>query len=922
MAYKIKINNDVFPIRDGFTIKDEYNETLDSSIVEFNIYSGELNKVPFDKCVIFDDQNKIQEKHLLVDNYDDTTIEFGQTPEQDKHKYTLTSFSQTKELERITMPNRTTTQSIIQGDTKKSVWFYIYHFCQEYLPKIRVYDPDNQTLKWVNKYRIDRAVMEKFDSIDCPEFQWNNPTLREVLNDLMSTADCIVVVREDVISYYDLKLRGQEINRSNLTLMKKTMTSGDYISELSVYMQNAIGKNVTTVMPFQTVRTAEQSGRITTENCAIVTQSPIYSVKKLTLYFFEQGNGKVHKLLETDRVLEYDEWQLQSSIKVGATTGYYDLPYFQDSNGYNVPKHKLNFLYYKRGSNTIENLGKAYEATTGSQNFATNILRGTAVQLGTAQMETKWYGSGNTIIDPRFLLYELEYETMSQHAMNVGKYLPSEHPENRIFDSQDNSYVDVEHQSIFEYAKVNRLGNKIVEIYGEYKNENDIPKLGDYLDRNVLFSREITYYDDIIYFKGLMTENYILRDYFTSVRAKKRSWQIASDKDALTSHNIIKYYVETSFYHKEEIVDDIDSTIQAHQSQGGLIHDLTNIYHIQDYPRLKGKTVSFLMIQTRSYESTPPTFTPVVLDCNKEIQGNSLCYNFGFTDNYKSSDYAESVDAQSFYEYANEKGEYSSFSVYLSYTIKNDFPVSIPTPAEEGGTGTLTTEDKNNIFDVARKQPKVSLPSTALQADTYGTTKFFYSKHKDNREIERYSMQFEYCSDTPEIIITPKYIEYVRQVNADLNKTFQVFISTTEQYGLTTTEPLGERWIYFENSISFTKQNGYSMKMFIKGATTVSGLASIGIADSNGNLLIGINKTSQNSSNFNTIYFNLLKSRDDKVYFSNEDNYVIGRISDSIGTIANNYNRHQSEIQNSSPRSIRILRRNITDNDTIDIDYE
>ena len=43
----------------------------------------------------------------------------------------------------------------------------------------------------------------KFDS-ECPEMQWNAPTLREVLTDLMMVKDCIPVVKNNVIDFIDL----------------------------------------------------------------------------------------------------------------------------------------------------------------------------------------------------------------------------------------------------------------------------------------------------------------------------------------------------------------------------------------------------------------------------------------------------------------------------------------------------------------------------------------------------------------------------------------------------------------------------------------------------------------------------------------------------------------------------------------------
>ena len=46
MAYKVRINNETYNLKDSFTIKDELNETLDSGTIQFALYGGELKAVP------------------------------------------------------------------------------------------------------------------------------------------------------------------------------------------------------------------------------------------------------------------------------------------------------------------------------------------------------------------------------------------------------------------------------------------------------------------------------------------------------------------------------------------------------------------------------------------------------------------------------------------------------------------------------------------------------------------------------------------------------------------------------------------------------------------------------------------------------------------------------------------------------------
>ena len=159
-------------------------------------------------------------------------------------------------------------------------------------------------------------------------------------------------------------------------------------------------------------------------------------------------------------------------------------------------------------------------------------------------------------------------------------------------------------------------------------------------------------------------------------------------------------------------------------------------------------------------------------------------------------------------------------------------------------------------------------------------------------------------------------------LNADTTKSFKVYVSTTEgdKYGLTSRTPIGNRIQFLESGVSFTKMNGYSMRLNM--STVISYTSCIGITDQDDNLLLGINMERRQYMTFKPIYFNLLKSRDDKIYFSNEDLYVLGDLSYNISAIRNNYNSHLNQIQQSQPRSIRVLRRTINNNDIIDIDNE
>ena len=658
MAYKCRINNVVYDLKDSFTIKDELNETLDSGTIQFTIYDGELHAVPFDNVVIYDDENRINKKYLKLDTYADEICSFNNTEfDKDTHEYTVTLFSETKDLERITLPNCSVTQSMIIGAKQKSVYDEIKRFYDLYVPMVRVYD-ENSTTKWSFKkeYVLDPEIKTKFENVVCPEFQWNNPTLREVFNDLMSTKDCLVVAKQGIISFYDIHTKGKEIDKSKISRSVKTMSSGDYVGELTIDIKNSLGKSRTYCCEYVSLKSPFGAYLLTTDNGVIETQHPIYAVKKLICYSFDTISGTpiyhhLHKIDVTSRIKEKEDFDLLSEVSVNSTQ-YSSLPKYKDDNGLETPLHKVNFLYFKRGERGIHNFGKGYKMflSTSSERFTNNVIAETCRLKGTLELRQDLGTKDGVTADPRTMFFYIEYEPIIERSMHVGKYLPSEHQQNRMFDNQENSYVDIEHQSIHEYAKVNRLGNKIRTIYGEFTSENEIPELGDYIGDEILFSREITYYDHQIYFKGMLTPRYVLRDFFTGVLAKKRSWQLAKSNDALTRHDIYKLYVEASFDQKTEYYGALDRNVCCN----GLIECKAVTYlnwhrklitYFIPLPSVYNRVHWGLSITEDNENNYYPNQTEgIMIDSDFCIQGMSACFNTGYDDNYMSSTYIEVND--------------------------------------------------------------------------------------------------------------------------------------------------------------------------------------------------------------------------------------------------------------------------------------
>lgn len=865
MGYKAIINNNEYKLKTGFTLKDELNETLDSGLIIFNTYGEEIDAVPFDLVTVEGYGGLIYDRLMLLDSYNDDIYAFNNSYDDCDHTYTMTLFSRTKDLERIALPNCSVTQPI-NGGTKRTVLEEIKRFCNLYVPKMRVATSYGHTFE--SKYELSQNVGDMFSNIECPEFQWNRPTLREVLNDLMSTKDCVAYINKyGEIDYIDMRVKGNEIDTSTLVYSKKSVNSADYVGELSIDMQNALGKNRTSCVEYLTLRAPEGSTTLTTENAIFRTQHPIYNVRRITAYYRYRSDatGNTYYWVSypiTEFVKEKEEWELLSSVKIGSTA-YLNLETISIL-GRPIKTHKVNFIYFERGNNTIENFGKLWDAIGSDEYFADQIV---------FKQPSGNYNNKNKEV--RELLLEVEYDTIGEHSMNVGKYLPTEHPENQIIDSQTNSYVDIEHQSIYEYAKANRLSSKIREIGGIYPSESYVPQLGDKIGDEILFSREISCWDDHIQFKGLLAPNYVLKDFFTGVKAKKREWQIAKNEDALTRHDVYKLYFEASFSQKYDNINLFESSLRL---EGISFHGIMPISYflasaLESY---RNTRIKYAIAYTRSNNGK---FYPddneygdngIIMEVDNEVQGMSLCFNFGFMDNFKAGDYIVKEDneyKQNFYQYADENGEFLEMMVTLTNDIygvgdgEHELPVTgVSESLAESILATQLAKPKINIDKATRHQEAVF--------------EIGLNVNKDNREITQNTIQFEYCSDTPDIVVTKRFIELCGLFNRTSNEMGDLrlhYYYYQHKYELSDTidnggnfELLSSYGLTFdtldEGTVRITMNRAYGMRIY-----------GWSITDANGNILFAVN------GNNRTIYFNLLRLRDTNIY-NTDKKTIVGNI--------------------------------------------
>lgn len=827
--FTIKINNKEYSVKDAINVKSEYNEQLDSAIIILETKDEELDIQPYDSVLIL--ENGVQILRMLVDNF--IYNEVALTP-YIKREYQINLFSETKALEKITLPDLSITKSLINGRFK-SVYDYIFQYCATYLPKIKV--RQNNSWAYEAKYLIDEEVRNKFSAIECPEFSWNSPTLREVLNDLMMVADCLCVVNNNVISFYDITKKGAEIDLTKISYRQKSMSSGDYNSDLTITMKNSIGESLMRTTEYKSLRN-DSSGEITTDNAEFLTQHPIYNIRKLIVAGWVQDPDKNFHYVEidiTDYIKEKEAYETLSKRTTVFGTG-------EVKN-----THQMYNLLFTRGENKITGFGEGYYIPGGqTQAKIWWIMRARLSEMGSGLYS---FITSEDSTDLRDLMFKIEYDAITERKMHVGRYLPLKNEGLKSFDNQSSSYVDVQQQALFEYSKVNRLSNDILIIHAIYRTMDEVPELSDTIGDYILFNREINLYDNYIVFKGTLTRDYILRNYFTGVQAKRRSWQIASGKDALTRYDVTKYYLEFSKIKKHEILTEFIYPLDIFTANliNGESYKLNHcvVYTMDEdenrYPPLE--EVEDIDYKGEGYE----------LDLGVELQGKSICLNVGFYDNYSIDSYVfmdGNLYRNGLYKYANVHGEFTTMNLrFLNYLDPADGEITFP----QHGDISTKFADVTNLETIARRKPLIKLvenPIIDLTLNNY---------FKDNAEIIKQTIQFEFCSDTRDIIVGDAFIKTQAMLTDDRQELF-ITTSNNQKYDLYSNVGLGDVRSDLKLKISYRTNSVFIQVVDANDLEVVEEVASWGIVDSNNNLILGVN-----GNEFN-IYMNLLVSRDDNIY--------------------------------------------------------
>lgn len=227
-------------------------------------------------------------------------------------------------------------------------------------------------------------------------------------------------------------------------------------------------------------------------------------------------------------------------------------------------------------------------------------------------------------------------------------------------DNASSSLSFVESDGANQKEKVNRLGNAIVTQPVRYSNRDDIEELAqvwdgyslpdeenesegsiDLSDRakehddEVLYQRRMTFEKDFVQVAYTFCRNYVLRNYFTSVFAKRRPFALASYEESVERQENktiqLLFSPDSARYQSYSTV--------ANYDLGNLIETILSFYESTKYDEDGYATIPngidfsyYMVFPSKNFEYNGQCGV-FAAECQKFTSGNSACFAVSMTDN-------------------------------------------------------------------------------------------------------------------------------------------------------------------------------------------------------------------------------------------------------------------------------------------------
>ena len=809
MIKDLWINDVSYSVDEGVSLIDKATEELDS--LTFTISNiNQIQLEPFQNVIIvFDDNTR---RHMLVNTWvEEVASIYG------LKTYTINCISETKKLERVQLPNMTITQPLgLANEDKRKYDLYLTR-AMKYSDKI------------YPELRYSEELLNRMSSEIAVEEQFNSPNFKEYLNSILTKISGVCRVENNVIGYLDLSKKGKSINESKILFRNKSQTIEDYYSDIRTDLQGVQSDRSTIFTERVGIRSPENAV-ITYDNGVIKLSHNINYIEKIDFIGNVKINGKETPFRQT--IFDKDHPFVKEKAEYDTLYVSNDLTPIG-----NLSQFKRYNIFYTRGTNVIDGLFYNEKLWFLGLDSVFNAIEG-IIALSISQID-EYVGKTITFDDARDFTFEVTYSALDDVSTEFSKEKATR---SVIRDNQVDSIVDLEKFAKAQQEKINRLGNETLEINARYDSLEEIPSLMDYIDDYILAEREIVFHRDYIDFKGVLYKDYVKKNLFYGVNAKRRSTQLIMGNEAVTRKELTKETYKFSYS------DDNGNKRFQRYVLGNVVvsqedNVIGNISPYDFYPIKIAGAVSYFDdgSQTNLYKLEP--------DVRKA--GMNVFVNFKWYDNINVGMKVTFKEKGIINTLFNSKGGYTQ--EYVPYTDENGELVSVRLYMwDEFNNPSFTLEDVDNFPDVS--------------IDLLDNNSLFYSKtlerYKDNREILNETFQFNFQAEDG-IIVTERFVE-----------TMPFFANSKEQLWLvTSTDKIDKYRTRYETGENFTLQ--YEMGIdssdiinfhkenvlfnrikLYNNNVDLTGIKSWSIVDKDLNIVIGVNKRDTDNTIPLEIYLN------------------------------------------------------------------
>lgn len=784
MKLKAIINDKTFDIVLGNTFSEEFNETLDSATILISSVVKQTFK-PFDlvKILSYEDLDPMKgvDKWFYLDDYIESRLNLN----DNLYKYKINLMSQAKIMEKIKLPNVSFTQPL-NINKKKTIYEIMVENLNRYNLKIKTTDNDETWFYQPLLVLDESGSLNIFKTTYCPDFTLNAPSLKELFTKLMLVKDCIPYVDHNTIKALNISERkGTFIaDTSAINYIESSRSSDNYTNNLRTQYSNALAEDKSSHLIENLGFRNGDDPILTISNMRLETRFPIYRINSIKMCYYKKYT-EIKNGIKTDKMflckqditplvrlnsernllssdyLAYDKeivsMEQMSQYKL-CTVGY-DI----GSNkivGWGT-KHTLKkglFTWFDSEKTYIENIFNLVDNLykTGDKSFEDFNCDGIIVKHGITEIiAPQFQALPNSPLKLKSLFFEVDYNGMFNGVLihskdnDLGKLTDT--------DNVSGSLTLLESSGIFEKEKVNRLGNEIMRINARYNSIDEIQPLGSvYGDDYVVYSITYSVYEDYVNCNYVLTKDYVMKNYFTSVWAKDRPYNLMTYGESISRSENYKMFLllstdESIYEPLNEVSFNFDNIYLTLVSCFTPSKEITTIGEKWQSKCLNLGLISNPINANYNYASDLMAF----------VSGVSLCFSVSMYDNVSGGLYISNAmpNVWGTTEYTligsteewllNVDDNETGYINTLKFTFAHD---------EESETDNFVAKPYNEneittILDKVLKYPKKDLNANAKKIEI---TKEI---NKDNKEIIDFTLQIEPITTNKNIFISKWFMK-------------------------------------------------------------------------------------------------------------------------------------------------------------------